>query len=303
MTHPVTRALVIGRRRPGRAIGEAVAETQTRLEAAGWQVEARVVRRKRALRGHAEGAVKAGVDVVVAVGGDGAVLQVVNALAETTVALGIIPKGTGNLLAGNLGIPHDLEEAVKVILEGHHRRIDLGRVRAGSRDRYFAVACGVGFDARVMEKTNPAAKRRLGKLAYLVAAVREAQHVRDVRHTITIDGVRGQRQAAQVLVANFGGLNALIETRREIQPDDGRLDLIVLRAPGPVRGLLAAWEAVGQRGLGASASGHAFRAQASEVRIATKRPRLVETDGSVIGKTPASISIRPAALTVIEPRP
>ncbi len=303
MSDTRTHALVIGRRRPGRKIGEAVRETQERLESAGWDVEGVVVRRKSALRGHAADAAKAEIDVVVAVGGDGAVLQVVNAIAETTVALGIIPKGTGNLLAGNLGIPHPIDEAVKVLVEGHHRRIDLGRVRVGGEDHYFAVACGVGFDARVMEETETAEKRRLGKLAYVLAAIREAQHVRDVRHEITLDGARIKRQAAQVLVANFGQMGALIETRREIQPDDGRLDVIVLRAPGPFLGLLAGWEALRQRNLGASAAGHVFRAQAGEIRIETRRRRLVETDGSVIGTTPISVSIRPAALTVIEPRP
>jgi YegS/Rv2252/BmrU family lipid kinase len=299
----MTRALVIGRRRPGRRIGRAVRETQQQLEAAGWKVEGRVVGRKSALRGHAADAAKAGVDVVVAVGGDGAVLQVVNALAETSVALGIIPLGTGNLLAGNLGIPKPLEEAVKVLLEGHHRRIDLGRVRIDGTDHYFSVACGIGFDARVMEKTNTATKRRIGKLAYVVAAMRQAQHVRDVSHAITLDGAHGTRKAAQVFVANFGAMGSLIKPRREIVPDDGLLDVIVVRAPGPLLGMLAGMEALAQRDLGSTGAGHVFRAQAKEVRIATKRPRLVETDGSVIGTTPVVVSIRPAALTVIEPRP
>ena len=138
MSDTLTHALVIGRRRPGRKIGRAVRETQQRLEAAGWKVEAEVVVRKRELRKMTAKALKSGVDVVVAVGGDGAVLQVVNVLAETDVALGIIPKGTGNLLAGNLGIPKPLEEAVKVILEGHVRRIDLGRVRIDGTDHYFS---------------------------------------------------------------------------------------------------------------------------------------------------------------------
>ena len=138
----MTRALVLGRRRPGRKIGEAVRETQERLEAAGWKVDSLVVRRKSALRRHAAHGVDAGVDVVVAVGGDGAVLQVVNALAETKVALGIIPMGTGNLLAGNLGIPHRLDRAVDVLVNGHHRRIDLGRVTVGGKDHDFTVAWG-----------------------------------------------------------------------------------------------------------------------------------------------------------------
>jgi len=292
---------VLGRRRPGRKVGEAVRETQERLQAAGWKVDSLVVRRKSALRRHAAHGVDAGVDVVVAVGGDGAVLQVVNALAETKVALGIIPMGTGNLLAGNLGIPHQLDRAVDVLVNGHHRRIDLGRVTVGGKDHDFTVACGVGFDARVMQATDTREKRRLGKLAYLVQAIRQAQHVRDVTHEITLDGRRSSRKATQVLIANFGQMGSLVETRREIQPDDGLLDVIVVRAPGPVPGLLAGWEALRQRNLGASAPGHVVRAQARDVRIATRRARLVEMDGSVVGTTPIIASIRPAAFTVIVP--
>jgi diacylglycerol kinase (ATP) len=299
----MTHALVIGRRRPGRRIGHAVRETQRLLEAAGWEVEGRIVERKRALRGHAAEAAKAGIDVVVAVGGDGAVLQVVNAIAETPVALGIIPLGTGNLLAGNLGIPHSLDKAVKVLLEGRHRRIDLGRVRIDGTDHYFSVACGIGFDARVMARTDTAEKRRIGKLAYVVAAMRQAQHVRDVTHEISLDGAHSTRKAAQVFVANFGAMGSLIKPRREIQPDDGMLDVIVVRAPGPLLGLLAGMEALWQRDLGSTGAGHVFRAQAKEIRIETKRRRLVEIDGSVIGATPVVVSIRPGALTVIEPRP
>ena len=145
-------------------------------------------------------------DVVVAVGGDGAVLQVVNAIAETSVALGIIPLGTGNLLAGNLGIPKPLDKAVKVLLEGHARRIDLGRVRIDGTDHYFSVACGIGFDALVMEKTDTAEKRRIGKLAYVVAAMRQAQHVRDVTHEITLDGAAPHEQGGPGL-------------RRQLRPD------------------------------------------------------------------------------------
>ena len=102
----------------------------------------------------------------------------------------------------------------------------------------------------------------MGKLAYVVAAMREAQHVRDVTHEITLDGAHIKRQAAQVLVANFGQMGALIEPRREIQPDDGLLDVIVVRAPGPLLGLLAGMEALWQRDLGSTGAGHVFRAQA-----------------------------------------
>src|SRR5690242_12220784 len=180
----MTRALVIGRRRKGRPIARVVRETQARLQDAGWEVTAEVVVRKRALRRHTASAVADGVDVVVAVGGDGAVLQVVQKLAETDVALAIVPMGTGNLLAGNLGIPKDAEKAAAVAIaavtaDAGRRRIDLGRMTAGGKKRYFAVACGVGFDAKVMDRTAKSTKLRFGKLAYLASAFLERGQVRN----------------------------------------------------------------------------------------------------------------------------
>lgn len=295
------RALVVGRRRKGRKIGAAVRETQRLLEGAGWKVDSSVVVRKRDIRQATAKAVKAGVDVVVAVGGDGAVLQVVNVLAETQVALGIIPKGTGNLLAGNLGIPHRLDRAVDVLVNGRRRRIDLGRVTVDGKDRDFAVACGVGFDARVMQATGTAEKARWGKLAYVANAIREGRHVQNVRHEITIDGVRTTTMAAQVFIANLGRIGGPMQPRLKVRGDDGLLDVIVVRASGLLPGMLAGWEALRQRDLGESGPGHVLRAQAREVRIETSPDRLVEIDGSVVGKTPISATIRPAALTVIEP--
>jgi YegS/Rv2252/BmrU family lipid kinase len=245
--------------------------------------------------------VKAQVDVVVAVGGDGAVSQVVQALAGTQVDLGIVPMGTGNLLAGNLGIPRVREQAIDVVLGGGRRRIDLGQVTIARKHRVFAVACGIGFDAVVMKSTGKRGKRRWGKLAYVASAIKNHGRVRNVTHEITIDGVRSTTEATQVFVANFGGMGLPIEPRLGIHPDDGALDVIVIRASGPLPGLLAGWEALRQRHLGESSAGHIFRARAREVKIATNPPRLVEIDGSVVGVTPIKASIRPAALTVIVP--
>lgn len=297
----MTRALVIGRRRPGRKIGEAVRATRSLLEIAGWTVDSALVDTRRELRRNAARAVKEDVDVVVAVGGDGAVVQVVQALADTQVALGIVPMGTGNLLAGNLGIPHRLEKAVDVLVGGGRRRIDLGSLKVEGRRKLFAVACGVGFDAEVMQATGTGPKRREGKLAYVASAIRQGRRVRNVSHEITLDGVRSTMEATQVLIANFGRMGPGIEPRLEIPPDDGLLDVIVIRASGPLPGLLAGWEALRQADLGESPEGHVFRAQARKIRVETDPSRLVETDGSVVGKTPIKASIRPDALTVIIP--
>jgi len=297
----MTRALVLGRKRKGRKIGQAVRDVRRLLEGAGWHVDSGVVVRKRDLRRAAARGVKNGVDVVVAVGGDGAVLQVVNVLAETDVALGIVPKGTGNLLATNLAIPHELDRAVDVLVNGHRRKIDLGRITVEGKDRDFGVACGIGFDARVMKATGNAQKRRWGKFAYLANALREGARVQNVPHEITLDGTVTTTEAAQVFIANFGKMGTGLQPRRKIRPDDGLLDVIVVRASGPIPGLLAGWEALRQRDLGESGPGNAFRGQAREVTVKTSPRRLVEIDGSVVGRTPVTASIRPAALTVISP--
>jgi diacylglycerol kinase (ATP) len=278
-----------------------VRETEAVLRAAGWAVSSRLVDHKRELRRRASRAVKARCDLVVAVGGDGAVIEVASCLAETKTQLGIVPAGTGNLLATNLRIPSGVKAAAEVILSGRPRRIDLGRVRVAGRERDFAVACGIGFDADVMGATSKGQKRRWGKAAYLTSVLGQAGTIHNVPHTIVIDGTRNTTEAAQVFIANFGGMLPVLQPRRRIRPDDGKLDLIVVRASGPLPALLAGWEALTQKDLGESPGGHVMRAQGRKIRIETDTPRLVERDGSVIGRTPIVATIRSRALSVIVP--
>jgi YegS/Rv2252/BmrU family lipid kinase len=247
--------------------------------------------------------VKHGADVVVAVGGDGTVLQVVQSLAETKVALGIIPLGTGNLCAGNLGIPEQLDRAIEVLMGGGRRRIDLGRLKIGGKRWLFSIACGIGFDAEVMEATEPEQKHRWGKLAYLASAIKRSRRVHDVTHAITIDGVESSMEATQVFIANFGRMGLAMKPRLDIDPEDGFLDVIVIEASGRLPGLLAGWEALRQDEAGESSGGHAFRAKAHKVRVDSEPSRLVEIDGTVVGPTPIRVSVRPGALSVVIPKP
>ena len=300
----MTRAFVVGRRRKGRAIGGIVRDVRRALEAAGWSVDSDLVNRKRDLTRRARRAVRHGCDVLVVVGGDGAVMRVAPALAESKVALGVIPTGTGNLLAGNLRIPVGpgrVKDALAVILDGRRRRIDLGRATVDGSTHVFAVACGIGFDAEVMDRTDPGQKRRWGRLAYLANAIAGTAGIANAEHTITLDGVTTATEAAQVFVANFGRMFAGLSPRRAVRPDDGLLDVIVVRASGPLPGLLAGWQALRQKELGESDDGRVLRAQARELRIEATPPRLVEVDGSVVGRTPVEATILPRALTVLVP--
>jgi YegS/Rv2252/BmrU family lipid kinase len=298
----MTRAFVLGRRRKGRDNEAIVTEVRDLLRAAGWKADSRVVSRKGQLERVARKAVKAGCDALIAVGGDGSVVRVASALAGTKVALGIIPAGTGNLLAGNLKLPLGTAESARTVLTGRTKRIDLGRVNVDGKDHDFAVACGIGFDADVIAATGPNQKLHWGKLAYLANAIGQTGAIRNVPTELTLDGVVTRTDAAQVFIANFGKMLPVIEPRRAIKADDGLLDVIVVRAAGPLPGLLASWEAMTQTGLGESSGGHVFRAQAHKVRIDTQPSRLVEVDGSLIGKTPIDVSILPRALRVIVPK-
>ena len=258
--------------------------------------------------------------MVVAVGGDEAVAQAATSLARSPAALGIVPTGTGDLLAGNLGIPNDPTEAAKLILTARRRVIDLGRAAVDGKRRDFVVACGMAYDASPMDRgatdptdatdaegtpaaaTHPAAahpKLRWGKAAYVANAIARFGDMRNATHEITLDGETRTVEASHVFIANFGRLLPVIKPRQAIRPDDGRFDVIVVRASGLVPGLLASLEVVRQKSLGVSGGGHVFRARASRIRIETASPRLVEGDGSVIGTTPLKVKVMPRALTVL----
>jgi len=298
----MTRALVLGRLRKGRPIRATVRRVERQLRAAGWKVDTAVVVRKRDLRRRAAGAVKDRVDVVVAVGGDGAVMHVAMSLVKSKVALGIVPMGTGNLLARNLGLPKRAATATATVINGRHRRIDVGRVRLDGGDRYnFTVACGIGFDAKVMGKTDASQKRHFGRFAYLANAISEAGGIHNIPHVLTIDGSETTTEAAQVLIANFGRMLAGVKPDRAIRPDDGVLDVIALRATGWLSGLLAGWEALRQKNLGEAHDGRAIRTHARTITVETTPKQPVEIDGSVVGTTPVTVSVVPKSLTVIVP--
>ncbi len=294
-------ALVIGRHREGRPIEESVADIARQLRFGGWTVQHEVVERKKELRRRTAKAVKDAVDVVVVVGGDGAVAQVATKLVGTGIPLGVIPSGTGNLFAGNYGIPTDAKEALAVIEAGHQRPIDVGLADVGGKRRAFAIACGIGFDAHVMDATSRAEKVRFGKLAYVVHALAQTAQLKNVRHTVTLDGIETTVDAAQVFIANAGRMLPLLEPKPPVIPDDGLLDVIVVTAGGPVQALAAAWEATRQDGLGETDSGRVFRARAKSIEIKASKDRPVELDGSVVGTTPVSAEVVAGGLCVLVP--
>jgi diacylglycerol kinase family enzyme len=248
--------------------------------------------------GQARAALAEGATLVCPLGGDGTVRAVASGLLESGRPLGLLPGGTGNLLARNLKLPvDDLEAALTIALTGRDHAIDVGEVSwDGGEPAVFLVAAGMGLDAEMMASVDPALKRRVGWIAYalsgLGAALRLGFGVR-----VTADRQRAVSQHARtVLVANCGELTGGLRLIPEAALDDGRLDT-VLASPRSVFG----WIAIGVDILSRHRRGHPgfVHLVASRVDVATREPVEAQLDGDAVGRrTLMAAVVRPGALTV-----
>ncbi len=264
------------------------------LRREGWQVEIGCTDRAGHATELARAAVERGCDMVVAAGGDGTVNEVVQALAGTQATLGVVPLGTGNVWAHEVGIPLDPPAAIRVLLEGRVRRVDLGM--AG--DRYFLLMAGVGYDAVVAQSTASSAKRRLGILAYVFRGAGVAFSYRGRRVVLDVDGVQRQYRALLVVIGNTRRYGGQVSLTPEARIDDGLLDVCVFRGVGLLH---AAWYVLQVLiGRHTHDPGVAyFRARRMMVR--SEPPQLVQVDGDTIGETPMGFLVRNRFLKVIVP--
>lgn len=295
----MTRALLITNPAAARTAPRAVTAIRETLERGGWSVEVLTTAQPGDARRFAHEGREAGVDVLVAFGGDGTLMEIAAAAVGGDIPLGVIPGGTGNLLAGNLRLPRDPAAAARVILRARSAPIDLGMVERADGVHYFAVCCGTGFDARLMAATGAAEKRRWKMAAYVVRALAALPRVTSPLHRVTVDGVSHDLPAAMVLVANCGELiPPFLRLGDDIAPDDGRLDVLALRATGTLESVAAFLELVRRPGSRARrlwfARGHRIA-----VDVLEGPPRPMQLDGEPWGDTPFEASLVPAALRVI----
>jgi diacylglycerol kinase family enzyme len=230
--------------------------------------------------GQARRAVEQGATTVVAWGGDGTVMGVASSLVNSDVSLGIVPGGTGNLLARNLGIPLDAGSAVEVALTGAERRIDLLSVYLGRSQRVLsAVMCGMGWDADMMGATE-GLKRRVGWGAYVLEGARHMR-TKPMRLRLSVDGGPEQHLYGRtVLVANVGRLVAGLDLIPEARAEDGLLDVLVIDPSSPVD--WARTTAGILRGRGAAADPSRTHFQGREVVVSTGHARKRQVDGDIV---------------------
>ncbi|MCW2139640.1 Diacylglycerol kinase family enzyme [Actinoplanes cyaneus] len=247
-------------------------------------------------RGQAKKAVAEGAELVFACGGDGTVTAVVTALTGTGVALAVLPAGTGNLLAANLGLGTDPATGLQVALEGGRRKIDVGVIG----DQCFVVMAGMGFDAMMLQDTSERAKRRIGWPAYLFGA---AKHLLDrpMRVRIRLDGGAPMpRRAQTVIVGNVGRLQGGVRLLKRAVPDDGRLNVAIVSPNNLVHW---AWLIAGV----ASRRERVPRMEtytASRVEIYSNHAQPRQLDGDLIAAGKAmKISVRHKALLLCVPQP
>ncbi len=241
-------------------------------------------------------------DAVFVLGGDGTAMDVVGALAGTGVAVGVLPGGTGNLVARTLGIPLDTARAVAALLAGGRARVDLGalRVAGAPAARPFAFAAGVGVDARMIEGTSAAWKRRVGVFAYAVTAARAVIAGERFAVRVVVDGEEVRANASAVIVANFGAvLGDLFRFGPDIREDDGRLDVCIFQPTS-----FASSAGAFLRLLRKDFRPHAalvYRAGRT-IAVETDPPRPVQADGELLGRTPFVVDTLPLAATLLVPR-
>jgi YegS/Rv2252/BmrU family lipid kinase len=256
----------------------------------------REVPKSKAAPAAAKRALDAGAELIFVWGGDGTVQRCIDVVAGTDVALAIVPAGTANLFATNLGIPQDIEQAVAIGLRGDRHKLDVGRFN-GER---FGVMAGAGFDASMIRQADGGLKDRFGRVAYVWTGSKSLR-AKPFNAKIAIDGTSWYSGAAScILVGNMGRLFAGIEVFEDARPDDGRLEVGVVNADG-----ITDWV----RTLTRTALGHADRSplvratSAKKVEVKLDRKVLYEVDGGDRVKVKSfKVKVEPKAVTVCVPR-
>jgi diacylglycerol kinase (ATP) len=248
----------------------------------------------------AKRAVQDEVDLVLVAGGDGTVRVVCAELAHTGIPLGVVPAGTGNLLARNLGIPLDLDDALYRLLDGYDRKIDLVEVHGDALDSSrFAVMAGLGLDAAIMDDVPDDLKKRIGWTAYLFSAFKNINHP-SVRVEITLDDDPPlHRRARTVVVGNVGHLQANVPLLPDARPDDGMIDVIVIAPrrvtqwPKLILRVLVRWR---------RSDPYLERFTAARVEITAADDVRRQLDGDAIGSGRSIVAqVEPGALVVRVP--
>lgn len=297
LDHAPLRSAVIVNPNRVEGLDELRRTIETQLADAGWPTPAWLeTTAEDPGTGQARQAVEDGAEVVFVSGGDGTVRACIEGLVGTDAALAVLPGGTGNLLAGNLGIPPRPEDGIRLALDRGRRAVDIGEVDGQA----FAVMAGMGLDAAMMEDAPTALKAKAGALAYVVSAFK---HLADDEMKVEVrvdDRPVLRRRARTVVVGNVGKLQAGVNLLPDAEPDNGQMDVAII-APRNLGHWVQLLVGV-LRGKGRVPNMEVLRG--SRISVISDRPQPRQLDGDVI--EPAKkleVSVRAGALWVCVDQP
>jgi YegS/Rv2252/BmrU family lipid kinase len=202
------------------------------LAAHGWDVTVQQKRHGGHASKLAKRAAEDGFDIVVACGGDGTISEIVDGVAGRNIAVGVLPGGTANLWAHEIGVSLDLERAARQLVTAERRRADLGHVTInGKKGQHFLLMAGLGLDAAVVDRLSKPLKKRVGMLSYLPAVLKviPKRPKYDVR--AELDGVDWRGRVAQIVVGNTRRYASVTSVTADAIVDDGRLDIALMSPP------------------------------------------------------------------------
>jgi diacylglycerol kinase (ATP) len=261
----------------------------------GWQVEWTETSAGDDATAIAAKAADEGLPLVFVCGGDGTLNGAVNGLAGSDTALSVIPTGTVNLWAREIGLLKKPVEAVRLAVEGERRRIDLGR--AGSR--YFLLQVSFGVDAAVIHRVSHRLKGRLGAAAYALSAAKQAMTYRSSPVTLSLDGKARSARSLAIVAGNTRIYAGLTKVTPDAIVDDGRLDVCIYEGSGSLDIVGLAVLTLFRRHR---ASKRVSYKRARHLRIASGRPLLVQLDGEPLAEFPTEVTVEPGAVWVVTPR-
>jgi YegS/Rv2252/BmrU family lipid kinase len=239
-----------------------------------------------------------GADAVIAYGGDGTVMEVATGLRGTGVPMGVLPGGTANVVALELGLPTDLAGACAMLVSANTivRPVDM----IGVGDQAFLVRVSCGLEAAMVEGADREKKDRMGWLAYALAGLQALRDPQPVRYRLTLDGLPVEAEGLTCMVANSGLIG---KTTFSLAPNvsvyDGILDLLVIRAADLTSVVALAASVVS----GGPEPEPLLHWQAREITVEASVEQTVQGDGELIGTTPVSVHVLPGAVGVIVPAP
>ncbi|HEX6573775.1 MAG TPA: diacylglycerol kinase family protein [Gemmatimonadaceae bacterium] len=237
-------------------------------------------------------------DAVFTLGGDGTAIEVIGALAHVGPPVGILPGGTGNIVARTLRTPARIRKAIPLLLNGDEARIDLGVLNTGQR---FAIGMGVGLDATMIANAPGPLKRRIGFFAYVVGALKAFARLDKFTVTLTVDGETIRKKASAVLVANFGAvMSDLIAFGDGIKRDDGVLNACVYSPGNPLDALRILYKMSRKK---FTPDPCIYYKSGATFTIETDPPYIGQADGELIGTGPFTVTVEPLAARILVPRP